>query len=105
LGSTDIWVMDLSRGISTRLTFSPEWDQFPIWSPDGKRLVYRSRRDGVHYLYEQASTGGDENELMNAGPVLFQPTDWSPDDKFILYQTDETGAGADADLWILPTFG
>jgi hypothetical protein len=106
LQTTDIWVLDLSHGLSSRLTFNPVYDQFPVWSPDGKRLIYRSQvvHDlGIsHSLLERATSGeGDEIKLADVGPV--QLTDWSPDGRFVLYDSDE--GDANSDLWMLPLFG
>jgi dipeptidyl aminopeptidase/acylaminoacyl peptidase len=98
-GSTDIWVADLSRrGTFSRLTSNPGWDMNPIWSPDGKRLIFRC--DDA--LFEKASTGaGKERKLLDLGG--FRPTDWSPNGDSILYQSDETGA--ESDLFLLSTSG
>jgi serine/threonine-protein kinase len=38
----DLWMWDLRRATLTRLTFAPGIDWFPLWSPDGKRLVFSS---------------------------------------------------------------
>jgi hypothetical protein len=35
-GNSNVWVMDLARGTSTKVTFSPGRNDFPVWSPDGK---------------------------------------------------------------------
>ena len=51
---SDIWVLDLVRGASTRLTFDPAVDNLPIWSPDGLRVVFASRRGGAFNLYVKA---------------------------------------------------
>ena len=40
--SADVWVYDVLRGAPTRLTFE-EFNSWPVWSPDGKRLVYGSK--------------------------------------------------------------
>jgi serine/threonine-protein kinase len=55
----DIWVLDLARDTLTRLTFGPALDGFPVWTPDGKRIIFSSQRDGPYNLYSQASDGSD----------------------------------------------
>jgi Tol biopolymer transport system component len=38
--NTDIWTLDLGRGLFTRLTFDAAGETGPIWSPDGSRVVF-----------------------------------------------------------------
>ena len=45
-GENDIWVLDLARGVRTRLTFGPMANNSPVWSPDGKWIAYASPRSG-----------------------------------------------------------
>jgi hypothetical protein len=43
----DVWVLDVSRGVPSRLTFTSGLDSAPVWSPDGQRVVFRSSRSGT----------------------------------------------------------
>jgi hypothetical protein len=45
-GNGDIWVIDMARGAPTRFTFDSAVDAHPVWSPDGRRLVFASNRAG-----------------------------------------------------------
>lgn len=42
----NLWVLDLSRGSSSRLTFGSYVDELPVWSPDGSRIAFKSSRGG-----------------------------------------------------------
>jgi eukaryotic-like serine/threonine-protein kinase len=53
----DLWLWDLARATLTRLTFEPESDSSPVWTPDGRRLLLSSNRDGQTALYVQAADG------------------------------------------------
>jgi len=54
----DLWVWDLRRATLTRLTFEPGVDSTPLWTPDGRRLVFASARaGGASSLYVQAADG------------------------------------------------
>jgi eukaryotic-like serine/threonine-protein kinase len=100
----DIWALDLVRGVSTRLTFDPVVENLPVWSPDGLRVLFASRRSGAFDLHVKAATGaGQEEVLIKMGTVNGWPTDWSRDGRFILYRRpgDKTGS----DLWIAPQSG
>ena len=45
-GQQDIWIIDLERDVSTRLTTHPAVENFPAWSPDGSRVIFTSDRSG-----------------------------------------------------------
>jgi Tol biopolymer transport system component len=97
-GSLDIYVVDLASGTRTQLTFDPEWDQSPVWAPDGRQVVFRSQRNQETALYLRAARGGEsERRLIRSDPVGFV-YDWSPDGRFVIVGTQSTGGG---DLAIL----
>jgi len=101
-GTNDIWVFDLSRNdVSSRLTTDPAGDSAPIWSPDGKRIVWTSYRTGNWSLYEKASSGGGSEEVILASPEEKLPDDWSRDAQFIVYES--FGSKTKWDLWLLRT--
>jgi Tol biopolymer transport system component len=84
-GQTDIWVLDLVRGVRTRVTFGPVGNVSPIWSPDGKWIAYSSAQNGHFAICRKPSDGsGAEESLLNVDqqPAL---SDWSRDGKYLLY--------------------
>jgi Tol biopolymer transport system component len=99
------WVYDVQRGVSTRL--SAELCQFPVWSPDGRRVAWVENRGGDLGIVQRAANGAGETELLlrsgaAAGGNTF-PSDWSPDGRFLLYTT--RGNRSRLDTWILPLSG
>ena len=97
----DVWVLDLVRGVPSRITFHPAMDYLAEWSHDGRRIVWASRRGGTFDLYTKAASGtGQDERLITMGTVIGWATDWSPDGKFVLYQ--RPGAKTGLDLWIAP---
>jgi Tol biopolymer transport system component len=102
-GQNDIWVLDLARGVRTRLTFGPVANTYPVWSPDGKWIGYISSRNGGFNLYRKRSDGSGAEELLLADPLVNRVDDWSRDGKYLLYS--RLPAGNPAELWVLPLEG
>ena len=91
LGQTDIWVLELAGGRSTRVTFSEA--AWPRWSPDGKQLYY-SNPSGIH---RKAADGSGEEELLMKGSRGDFVNSVSPDGKVLLY--------GNGDIMTLPLTG
>jgi len=100
----DIYVIDIARNTSSRLTFDPGEDQFPIWSRDGNRIAWNSNRDGgTTAIYQKLASGVGEDELLLKSDAPISPSSWSPDGRFLLYNRTDPKTGLD--IWVLPTEG
>jgi len=93
---SDIWVGDLTRQTLTRLTFDPTLDQSPVWTPDGRRIVWSSQRGGgVPSLFIQSSDGtGNAEPLLATGRPLF-PTSVSPDGARVVFWENNPATAQD----------
>ena len=81
----DIWVYELGRGTSLRLTFDPRNETLPVWSPDGHTLAYaRIEADARAAVMEVPSTGGEPTVMIPPGDLTV--TDWSRDGKYLLFR-------------------
>ena len=98
--SNDLWLLDLSSGVSTRFTFDPANDRQPVWSPDGSRIVFASNRDGQFNLYQKISSGAGKDELLLKSEFAKMPTGWSLDGRFLIYT--DLNPKTKPDLWVLP---
>jgi serine/threonine protein kinase len=81
-GASDVWVMDLRRGVSSRLTAVPGISSRPVWSPDGQRVLFASNSANEQRLFEVDATGEHTALLVAAHG---SPRDWSRDGQLILY--------------------
>ena len=100
-GNQDLWLLDGAR--TTRFTFDPAADRFPVWSPDGARLVFYSARTGVGDLYAKLTSGAGVEERLVASDQTKGPTSWSADGRFLLYTN--ISPKTSSDVWVLPMAG
>ncbi len=98
----DIWLLDLERGTDQRFTFDSADDQWPVWSPDGDRILFASTREARPFdLYLKGSAGTEPAQLLLENDRLKVPFGWSRDGEQVSYTTLDT----DYDLWLLPMSG
>jgi len=106
LGKGGIWVLDLKRQTRTRITFGPGVQTNPVWTPDGKYIIYSSVRTAgtPPHLYKKAADGGGAEETVLDSPAdsWQTPTSISRDGRYLVYAGRDT---AGAHLWALPLFG
>jgi Tol biopolymer transport system component/predicted Ser/Thr protein kinase len=100
-GAHDIWMLDVARNSSTRFTFDPADDGSPVWSPDGKSIVFASTRKGDSRLYIKPADGSGEERPLTDQPGV--PTNWSKDGRFLLFTSGSPRTGVD--IWVLPNPG
>jgi Tol biopolymer transport system component/predicted Ser/Thr protein kinase len=100
-GSRDIWILDVTRRTTTRLTFDPADDDNPVWSPDGRTIAFSSNRTKPAKMYAKPADGSGEERLLTDQPGF--PTSWSQDGHFILFTS--RSATTHADVWVLPEPG
>ncbi len=81
----DIWVKDLDRDTPSRLSFLPGINRWPVWTPDGKNIVFRSYSPGAPGLYWVHSDGSGEAQRLTAGALLQFAYSFSPDGKRLAY--------------------
>ena len=94
-GLMDLWIYDLVRGIRERFTSDATTEVSPVWSPDGRSIVYSQAEGGVFpHLVRRALAGNARaEELTPRGPFQFSAA-LSPDGKAIYYENN-TGRGTD----------
>ncbi len=101
-GQADIYVLDLARGVRTRLTFGPIANQSPAWSPDGKWIAYVADDGGRAVLTRKPADGSGPEEQLYAEDQLVFISQWTHDGKYLIYNRGPIGA---EDLWALPLEG
>lgn len=96
----DVWTYDVARGTRGRFTFDAAEDRNSIWSPDGRTIIFDSRRKGHVDIYRRPSDASSAEELLYADDHDKFSTSWSPDGKFLLFTRGGTKTATD--VWVLP---
>jgi serine/threonine protein kinase len=96
-GVDDIWILQFTRSLMTRLTFDANRDTWPVWSPDGRRIAFMSNRTGVYQLYVKDASGAGSEESLTATPYSKVLADWTPDGHYLLYS--EENPNTRDDIW------
>ena len=95
----DLWSIDTERRTPTRLTSGPTNERFPVWSPDGNRLAFASLQHTLSDIFVKSIRSDAAPEPMLTSNVSKFPTDWSADNRWILYHGLSQSTGWD--LFIL----
>ena len=96
-----VYVYDVARDLLTQLTLAGQ-NIVPVWTPDGTRIVFASRRDEGNGLYWKAVDGSGPAELLVPGepPETLYPGSWSPDGERLAYMV-QSPSGEDIRVWSL----
>src|SRR5262249_16059247 len=98
----DIWIYDLARDTLTRLTFEGR-NTNQRWTPDGKRVLYYSTRNGDDGLSWRLADGSGPEERLFTGPGNPRPGSFTPDGRNLLFMQNDPKTNID--LWVLPLEG
>jgi eukaryotic-like serine/threonine-protein kinase len=96
---TDLWILDVDRGVPSRLVSRSGMNVSPVWSPDSRTILFAS--DAPPNLFRKDTSGTSGEQRLTQSPNPQFPMDWSRDGRFILYEED-TAPGNQRSLWILP---
>jgi serine/threonine-protein kinase len=92
----DVWVYEWERDTLSRLTFDTDNDVDPLWTPDGRRLVFASARaDKTLNLYWQPADGAGQVQRLTESANSQWPDTWHPDGKSLVFMEHSPRTGKD----------
>jgi serine/threonine-protein kinase len=108
--SCDLWMVDLERAVTTRLTFDGLAEAgggigvAAVWSPDGRRAAFVNSSSGVGEIYLVATNGAGQPEPLREGGVVFRmPLAWSNDGGSLLFA--QMDPSTQYDVLLMPVEG
>ena len=91
----DLWVKDLERDTASRLSFLKSVNNFPVWTPDGKNIIFKSADPASPGLYWVRADGAGEAQRLTDGKMDEFPFSMSPDGKRLAFSAIGTAGSPD----------
>jgi len=97
----DLYTMPVTGGAATRISSGPSFDSQPRWSPDGKRIVFLSDRNGAENVWLCDADGSHAKALTKGATNLYASPDWTPDGNYIVVSRTAGFLGSVYELWLI----
>ncbi len=97
----DVWLHDLKHGSDSRFTFGPQFNIYPVWSPDGSNIAFYSGQEGGFNLYQRGVAGTAPPEQLTKDTRIRRLYDWSHDGRYIIAE-NFLDPKTKADIWVVP---
>jgi Tol biopolymer transport system component len=99
----DIWILDAERQVASRFTFAGGNNWYPLWTPDGQKIVFTCERDGSPNLFLRSADGSGTEARLARSPFRQIAKSFTPDGKTLVYE--QLNSDGNSDLWMLPMDG
>jgi dipeptidyl aminopeptidase/acylaminoacyl peptidase len=101
-GRFNLWTVSATGSWPQQLTRSDDPSTFPVWSPDGRWIVYSADRDGneTYDLYAVPADGGESINLTASDNASERYAQWSPDSRSLAFELQSKDAST-ADVAIV----
>src|SRR5215208_6108807 len=96
----DLYTLPIKGGEARRITSGLPFDSQPRYSPDGKRLVFLSDRDGAENVWTCDPDGGKLQQVTHSKGALYASPVWSPDGDYVIVSRQDDPLESLYQLWI-----
>jgi Tol biopolymer transport system component len=103
----DLWVVDRITGTRSRVTTNPEDETLPLWSRDGRDVLYAGRRaDGRYRIFSARADGTGSETLVLEDPTRdVWPLALSPDGRWLVYGLGVASGTQHGSIEVMPMGG
>ena len=99
-----VHVYDLVRDALTQLTLAPTQGRFPLWTPDGQKVVFYSDFEGGG-LFSKAADGTGTAERLTTSAANQLPYSWSADGRTLVFEQRSGAILEESDVHVLSVDG
>jgi eukaryotic-like serine/threonine-protein kinase len=85
---SDIWIYNLKTALGTRLTFTDDFNESPVWSSDGANVVFTRNLLDHYELRLKSVSGAGEEQILIKSPGNVIAGSWSHDGRYVMYGAD-----------------
>jgi serine/threonine protein kinase len=98
---SDVCVVQLSSGTSTRISLGSDGGSYGIWSPDSRRVAYQNGVGGDAIVVRASDGLGSEKVVAKLhGDVM--PRGWSADGNYVVFEYHAAASNSAGELWVAP---
>jgi len=94
-----VWLYDLARETSTKLTFEGTHNDNATWTPDGKRIIFHSNGEGALNIFWRLADGSGGLERLTTSGLTQVPRSTSQDGQMVAFIENNTNTRED--IWVL----
>jgi len=98
----NVFTYDLERGVLTKMTLDGQ-SHWPLWTPDGKRITFRTERTGAMTMWWMPADRSAREERLTSIGIQQSAASWSPDGRIVAFT--QISPGTSGDVWVLEMEG
>jgi serine/threonine-protein kinase len=91
-GVRDVWILDVERGTTTRVTFGPGNSDYPVWTRDSRQIYFATQQDGKPAIARAPADGSARPSLVHLPAAAVNVDGVSPDGRWLIFTQPVDGS-------------
>jgi Tol biopolymer transport system component/imidazolonepropionase-like amidohydrolase len=89
----DVYTLPIAGGVATRIIGGMSFESQPVFSPDGKSIVFLSDRSGTENVWVSKADGTDPKAITKDKKTMYVSPSWTADGNYIIVSKSEQAIG------------